>query len=278
MNFNPVTQDPLITDKEFPSSMMPISLMNNGVKIIGTYFLAAGKGPHPLVLLLHGFPGNETNYDIAHAVRRFGFNVFVFHYRGSWGSGGNFNWTNSLEDVQFVLDEIKLNRDETLRLDPEKIILVGHSMGGFASLLTAVNNSEIKNAASLAGFNLGFFGKFLKENPQYHELTKERLAYGTAMLNGTSPSQLLDEMIANYAEWNLMNYADELIKKNILLIGAKFDTVAIPELHHYPLHKVFETGAADNFEHYELNAGHSFSDSRIRVTEILINWLIKIKF
>ena len=38
------------------------------------------------VLLLHGFPGNEKNLDLAQDLRADGFNVLFFHYRGAWGS------------------------------------------------------------------------------------------------------------------------------------------------------------------------------------------------
>jgi pimeloyl-ACP methyl ester carboxylesterase len=53
-------------------------------------YVAAGKGPHPTLLLLHGFPGNEQNLDLAQAARRAGWNVLTLHYRGSWGSPGPF--------------------------------------------------------------------------------------------------------------------------------------------------------------------------------------------
>jgi hypothetical protein len=36
---------------------------------------------------LHGFPGNERNFDVAQALRRAGYAALVFHYRGSWGVG-----------------------------------------------------------------------------------------------------------------------------------------------------------------------------------------------
>jgi pimeloyl-ACP methyl ester carboxylesterase len=48
-------------------------------------YIAAGEGPHPNVLLLHGLPGNEQNIDLAQSMRRAGWNVLTFHYRGSWG-------------------------------------------------------------------------------------------------------------------------------------------------------------------------------------------------
>jgi len=38
------------------------------------------------VVLLHGYPGNERNLDLAQARRRDGWDIVFFHYRGAWGS------------------------------------------------------------------------------------------------------------------------------------------------------------------------------------------------
>ena len=40
-------------------------------------YIASGPGPHPTVLMLHGFPGNEKNLDLAYSFRRAGWNVLV---------------------------------------------------------------------------------------------------------------------------------------------------------------------------------------------------------
>ena len=40
------------------------------------------------MVILHGIPGIEKNHDLAHAFRDAGMSAVIFHYRGSWGSGG----------------------------------------------------------------------------------------------------------------------------------------------------------------------------------------------
>jgi len=47
-------------------------------------------------------PGFEQNGDLGQTLRRSGWNVLIFHYRGAWGSGGTFSFANCLEDVQAV--------------------------------------------------------------------------------------------------------------------------------------------------------------------------------
>ena len=83
-------------------------IMSHGSRLNAVLFMASGKEPHPTILLMHGFPGNEKNLDLAYAVRRAGWNVLIPHYRGSWGSEGKFSFSNAIEDtrisVQFLRD------------------------------------------------------------------------------------------------------------------------------------------------------------------------------
>ena len=278
IKFNPVFEDPQIKDQEYPYSMLPLIFTSSNEKMLGTFFLTSGIGPHPTVLLLHGFPGNEVNYDIAHAVKRLGFNVMVFHYRGSWGSGGNFSFANGLEDVssaiQFLGSDIAL---KDYRVDKEKIILVGHSFGGFAVLLNAVNYKKIKNIASLAGFNFGYFSQFAQHDNNIKDVTMEGLSLGSQLLNNADPQLLYNEMIANQNDWNLLNLNNKLKGKNILLVGAEYDTVSPLVIHHTPLVEKLQA-TENNITDIVIKSGHSFSCCRIKLTEVIIDWIKNIEF
>lgn len=272
-NYNPITEDNPNIDIESPEAMQPIVFESKGKKLIGTFFKASGKEKKSTVILLHGFPGNENNFDIAHSIKRFGFNVIVFHYRGSWGSSGSFSISNSLEDVYSMIEYIyKDENSNRLSLDTNKIVLIGHSMGGFLAFLTSIKYPQIKNIASLAGFNFGFFAEYLLQNPQFVEQTKDGLSQGSYLLNGTDSETLYNEMIEKKDEWNLLKYLPELREKNILLVGAEYDYVAPLELHHYPMVQGLEkVGAVLKSEVYK--SGHSFSSTRIRLATEIIGWL-----
>ncbi len=273
IKFNPAIEDNPNIDVEYPESMKPIVFNSNGIKLLGTFFMASGKEKKPTVILLHGFPGNENNFDIAHAIKRFGFNVVVFHYRGSWGSGGNFSISNSLEDVYSMIEYIhKDDVSERLNIDAKNIILIGHSMGGFLSFLTSIKYPQIKNIASIAGFNFGFFSEYLLQNPQFIDATMDGLAQGSMLLAGSSAKKVYDEMLTNKDDWNLLKLLPELRGKNILLVGAEFDYVAPLELHHHPMVKGLKNVGA-NFKSEVYKTGHSFSSARIRLTTEVISWL-----
>jgi len=61
------------------------------------------------VILLHGFPGNDRNLDLAQALRRDGFNLLFFIYRGARGSEGTYTFTHVIEDVGAAADFLRAN-------------------------------------------------------------------------------------------------------------------------------------------------------------------------
>ena len=103
-----------------PASIVELTIVSNGDRMSGLAYLAAGKAPHPTILLLHGYPGNEKNLDVAQAMRSKGWNVVFFHYRGAWGSEGEFSIVNAEQDVQNVLQYINDDSNaQRLRIDTE---------------------------------------------------------------------------------------------------------------------------------------------------------------
>jgi predicted alpha/beta-fold hydrolase len=70
-------------DKQHPAAMETFQLFSHGSQLNALMYIAAGVVPHPVVILLHGFPGNEKNLDLAQAIRRAGWDVLYFNYRGS---------------------------------------------------------------------------------------------------------------------------------------------------------------------------------------------------
>jgi dipeptidyl aminopeptidase/acylaminoacyl peptidase len=124
-------------DKQHPAAMEAFQLPSHGAKLNALAYIAVGAGPHPVVVLLHGFPGNEKNLDLAQAIRRAGWDVLYFDYRGSWGSPGDFSFTHSTQDVASALAYLRdpVNAAK-LRADSKRIVLIGHSMGGFMTAPT----------------------------------------------------------------------------------------------------------------------------------------------
>ena len=62
------------------ASMQTMQIASHGALMNALVYVAAGAGPHPAVILLHGFPGNERNLDLAQDMRRAGWDVLYFNY------------------------------------------------------------------------------------------------------------------------------------------------------------------------------------------------------
>src|SRR5690349_7293860 len=126
-----VTQDPP-ADTAHPASMVEWSIPSHSVNMNAALYLASGAGPHPLAIILHGFPGYERNQDLAQSIRRAGWHVLIFHYRGSWGSDGNFSFANAMDDTDAAVAYVRSPAVvANYSIDPKRIVLIGHSMGGF---------------------------------------------------------------------------------------------------------------------------------------------------
>ncbi|MEG8948025.1 alpha/beta hydrolase [Rosettibacter firmus] len=277
--FDPVTQDPIYVNNRYSSSMRPVVFESNGCKVLGTLLLASGEELHPVIILLHGFPGNETNMDLAHVFRRQGFNVLIFHYRGCWGSEGDYSWKNLIEDLDAAIKFLRTDESKDLyRIDSKKIILIGYSMGGFAAMYYSVFHKEIKNVASIAGFNPGAFGEILELSKEIYEHSLDKINFATQLVKNTTAEKLLNELIEYKNEWNLLNYVSKLSQKNLLLIAAEYDSTAPLEIHHIPLVAALSLINAENFVQYVLGCGHSFIDKRIELARIISNWLSRVEF
>ena len=272
--FDPVTQDPGSYPAAFPPALQEISVRSHGALLNGIVYEAAGPGPHPAVLLLHGFPGNERNLDLAQALRRAGWTVVFFHYRGAWGSGGDFSITHVLEDVARMLDVLENpGFAQQHRIEARRISLVGHSMGGFAALLTASERPDVYCAISMAGANMGGMASGMADDPNLGAAMAARLDGWSGPLAGTSGAALVAEVAAAQQRFDLRNHAAGLAGRPVLLVAAAQDEVAAPEFHHHPVASAIRARNAAGLDEIVIPGDHSFSQSRIQLARRVIGWM-----
>ena len=249
-----------------------LTFVSEGHRMSGFVYQAAGEGPHPTVLLLHGYPGNEKNLDVAQSLRARGWNVVFFHYRGAWGSEGEFSFLNAEQDVQAVLAYLSNPQNaQTLRIDRDRISIVGHSMGGHMAIAGILDNASVRCSVAYDGANLGAAGVGFVNDPNTSIPWKE---YGDTlfMLQGWSGAKAVEET-ENYAvELDLIRRAEKIKGRPVLLIAA--DTEVIPiDLHIKPLLKALrETG--NQKVHYKLiKDDHSFNSTRGALIEATYGFL-----
>jgi pimeloyl-ACP methyl ester carboxylesterase len=135
------------------AGMTELFIPSGDTKLAGFIYSANGAQKHPTLLLLHGYPGNERNLDLAQVVRAHGWNVIYFDYRGSWGSPGKFSFRHCVDDVVHVVDFCKKYQD-SLRIDTSKIVLFGHSMGGFVCLKALQELPGVRKGFALSTWDI----------------------------------------------------------------------------------------------------------------------------
>jgi uncharacterized protein len=125
-----------------------ITFDSDGHRLAGVAYLARGSQPKPTALLLHGCPGLEQNLDVAAALRDRGWNAVVFHYRGCWGSAGRYDLRTIHRDVRAAVDHLQAGGYPGV--DPDRIAVVGHSLGGWAAVLAASADQRLRAVVTCA--------------------------------------------------------------------------------------------------------------------------------
>ena len=256
-------------DKDHPAAMEVVHIPSGKVAINGVVYIAAGAGPHPTVVLCHGLPGNEKNLDLAQAMRRAGWTVITFNYRGSWGSPGDYRLAQNLEDADAVL---AFTRDPAnaakLRLDPKRLVIVGHSMGGWVTALTAAHDKNLLGAGMISAGNMGVIGGLPRE--QAVGLLRSN---GMEALAGTTPEQMADEIIASKDRFDFAKAAPLLLQTNLFVLTSNDGLAGMSDA----LTGAIKAGGGTKLRTLHVATDHSWSDARIRLHSEILNWLATLK-
>ena len=218
--YDPVSMDPPKPDPTHPPVFHELLIPSHDAMLSGFMLGANGVGPHPTVLLLHGFPGNEKNLDLAQSLRRAGFNVLFFHYRGAWGSQGDYTVGGQTGDVAAVLNYVRANADR-LRADTKQLSIIGHSLGGFTALRATAQIKELNCVVGLAAYN------FEPEAVYTEEQIAGRNAYVDQlfMLHNMTGVKMSAEAAENTEAFDTRKLAPKLSGKSVLLIAASASSV-----------------------------------------------------
>jgi uncharacterized protein len=275
----PVTApDPLVTDPaadaRWPAATPALAIDSGAARMPAVRHVPAGPGLHPAVVLLHGFPGYERNFDLAQALRRAGFAVLVFHYRGSWGTDGCFSWAHVLQDAARVVDAVRgPGIAGPHRLDPSRLAVVGHSLGGFAALMTAAADPSIAAVVSVAGFDFSAVAAECAADPAARAAYAEAFGGELLPLRGTSGPALVAEMEQAGAAWSLAALAPRLDGRPVLLIGIDGDTVTPAAVHHHPLVAAYRSRPRVMLEHLVFADDHALSAHRVALARAVLTFL-----
>lgn len=256
------------------ASMDTFQIPSHGALLNALVYVAAGAGPHPAVILLHGFPGNERNLDLAQDIRRAGWDVLYFNYRGSWGSPGDFAFSHGIEDTAAAIAYLRQpDAAKRLRLDPARIVLIGHSMGGFMAVQGAAADPDVMATGLISAADLG--GRIRepltkeKEPMAIQALSRGYANEGMAPLAGCTPEGLARETIANASQWRFLAKVESLKTRPVLVVTSDDGLAAANDA----LAAALRAAGDKRVTALHLATDHSYSDQRRALSDAVLQWL-----
>ncbi|MGA3048311.1 MAG: alpha/beta fold hydrolase [Terracidiphilus sp.] len=255
-------------DTVYPAAMKVLHIPSHGVVINGLVYQPSGAGPHPTLVICHGLPGNEKNLDLAQAVRRAGWNAVTFNYRGSWGSPGVFRFAQNLEDANAVLAYLRVPANSAqLGIDTKRIVIAGHSMGGWVTVHTAAHDHALIGAVLISAADMGYLGKAPRER------VVAEMADDMESLTGVTSASMADELIANEKAFGFANELPGLSQTPLLVLSA--DDGLAPSTD--ALVKAVVVEGNQHVTAIHAATDHSWSDHRIFLESTIVTWLAGLK-
>jgi len=260
-------------DKTYPATGGGLRIPSGGAQMNAMVYVPAGKGPHPVVVLLHGFPGNEQNLDLAQSLRRAGWAVVTFHYRGSWGSEGSFSFDGAIEDTAAAIAWVRSpEAAQHSRFDPKRIVLIGHSMGGFMVAQRCAADESLLGCVLLAPWDLSFDARLLAKSTETdrQRAAKQDFTDVDGRLAGMDATQVVEALVKDGNKWQLAKFASNLAKRPTLIVLASRDSDGDKALDLVPALKAQQP---KSLRVETIDSDHSFNDQRIALQNLVLEWI-----
>ena len=165
--------------------------------------ISARSGPQPLVLLVHGGPQARDYWGfnpIHQLLANRGYHVLSVNYRGSTGLGkdhllaGEGEWYARMQDD--LVDAVRWAVDERIA-DPDRLVIMGASYGGYAALAGLTRDPDLF-AAAIAEVGPSNLRTLLESIPPYWEsgrtILERMIGVGKVDLDAISPIQHVDRI------------------------------------------------------------------------------------
>jgi len=259
-----------------------ITIQRKDVILQGKFYPTGEDSISPSLILLHGFPGNETDVlGLGSKISQAGINVLTFNYGGTYQSGGEWNFENTQQDIRATYNF--LHQPENMvqyNIDTSRIYLGGWSFGGGMALTYAASHPEITSVFSIAGTDHGEFMREYFRNKKFATVINQMFDELKApngpvrFAPGAMPEYATPEIFAILdSTLDLRKCAASLARKDILLIGGWDDQNVTIDHHILPLYRALQEARADRVKIVAFQDDHSFRKSRAELAETIIGWL-----
>jgi uncharacterized protein len=188
----------------------------------------------------------------------------TFNYRGSWGSPGPFRFAQNLQDADAVLAYL---RDPStavkLGIDPKRIAIAGHSMGGWVAAHAASHDHALIGAILISMADMGLTGA----RPRAQAVAA--MADDMETLADVTAESMVEELAAHAKEFVAAGTAAGLAQIPVLAITSDDHLASQTD----SLVAGIKAKGGTKVTAMHLDTDHSYSDRRIALESIVITWL-----
>jgi pimeloyl-ACP methyl ester carboxylesterase len=264
-----------------------LAVTRNGIAFDIVIYRPPTQQQRGTVLLLHGFPGSRigegfspSTRSLATSLANSGYSVVRFNYIGSWANGGQFSWFGGVLDTEAILRFLRTDEARRLGIDGSRIVLVGHSYGGWVALMTAARDPTVRCVATMASANMGRTGQLIRDDRALYEqrvaLYQETLRGPEPPIRAESAKALADDVMDHAEGWDLTNHIEQLRSKQLFFVNAEQDTLLPQQLYRQPLIDGLLQANAPTLRTAAIEgADHNFSQHGPQVNNMIESWITK---
>jgi uncharacterized protein len=261
------------------SQVNPVSidLRNNGVKLDAKLFPAKKTDKVPTIILLHGFPGNQSSpLGLAEKLNNAGFNILVFNYQGSYLSEGNFGFDNCIDNVSATFNFLADRGNQTrFNIDTSRIVVCGYSFGGTIAIESGMYNDKIRNIISIANDDHSVSLKKVAADSAYRNGYNQFIAKSfepAGPFRGDLKAQM-ELYLQNIDRYDLVKNAEKLKTKNLLFIVGWQDKTSFLEVNTLPLYRKLQQLNVVNISIKGFESDHRFNNVIDDLADTITEWI-----
>lgn len=226
------------------------------------------KDKCPLVVLFHGIPGTELNLDLAYELRENGFAVLAPNYNGCWGSKGDYRIEGIPGNIRTVLDFACSDEFvDRAGIDPERICVVGHSLGGWAALISPRISQRVRGIVAIDPLVDPMFGREAGDDDDDAAFLHDF----AVPLRGVTAKQLAEGMRFIAREWLPIDVIADLGDRFFMLLCATGPDALPLDPSLALLNRVRSSNPAAEF--WALNSDHSFISCRPLMRKLVVDFV-----
>jgi len=156
---------------------------------------------------------------------------------------------------------------EELGVDTRSMVLIGHSMGGWVTALTAARDPGLKAAVLISAANIGRLGQIPRAN------AVAVMADNMEALTGVTADSMADEVHAHAQEFLLQNAVTGLSRLPLLVLSSNDGLGSESDA----LVKAIRDAGGTRVTARHVDTDHGWSDHRIALEKIVLTWLAALR-